>query len=315
MLRALLIWLSQQPRLERAVVASRLLRPMIRRFVAGETAADALEAAEGLRGDGYRSAVELLGEDVFDPAAARAAADAYVELVGQIGLQGLSQRKRPLIAIKPSLLGLQIGLSEAERNLSAVVEAADAAGVTVEIDMEASYMVDATLRLYRRAAERSPRTAVALQAYLRRTPHDLGALIDDGIARVRLVKGAYSEPVEIAYPRADEVRHAFRDLLMTLWLSETASAGESFVGVATHDPKLHEAAREMASEYEIGEDRWEFQMLLGVRPRLRAGLLADGYPVRVSVPYGERWYPYTLRRLGERPANFLFGLRAVAGLE
>ena len=204
-------------------------------------------------------------------------------------------------------------MSRRERNLIAIVEAADAAGATLEIDMEGSDTVDPTLSLYRAAAARSDRTAVALQAYLRRTPDDLTGLIDDGIARVRLVKGAYAEPASIAWQDQRDIRRAYRELLRRLLAAEWDGSGP-WVGVASHDPRLHRAARRLADELQVEAERWEIQMLLGVRPQLRDELVGQGERVRISVPYGERWYPYTLRRLAERPANLLFALQAIAGV-
>ena len=179
--------------------------------------------------------------------------------------------------------------------------------------MEASPTVDDTLALYRAAAARSELTGVAIQAYLRRTPEDIASLVEQEIARVRLVKGAYSEPREIAWQRADRIRRAYRGALEQL-TSTPAMAGGGSVGVATHDLQLHRAARRLTAEREVPDTAWEFQVLYGVRPQLRSELTERGERVRVSVPYGESWYPYFVRRIAERPSNALFALRAIAGL-
>lgn len=245
----------------------------------------------------------LVGEAVTDPAEADQAVAEYCALAAAIGA---SPRLDARVAVKPTLLGLDISQQTAERGLLSIVESAAERGVWVELDMEASNTVDATLELYRAAAEKSERTGVALQAYLRRTPEDAQALIDDGIARVRLVKGAYSESGRIAHSGTDAIRRAYIELLEQLW-----RAGAD-LGVATHDPLLHQAAQRLARGSPTGS-RWEFQMLYGVRTEMGAAIRERQERLRVSIPYGERWYPYLMRRIAERPANAWFALRAALG--
>lgn len=245
----------------------------------------------------------LLGEAVTDPAEADQAVAEYCALAAAVGD---SPQLDARIAVKPTLLGLDISQHTAERGLLSIVESAAEHGVWVELDMEASDTVDATLELFRAAAAKSERTGVALQAYLRRTPEDAQALIDEGIARVRLVKGAYSEPGRIAHGGTDAIRQAYIELLEQLW-----SAGAD-LGVATHDPLLHRAAQRLARESPAVAD-WEFQMLYGVRTEMGQAIRARQQRLRVSIPYGERWYPYLMRRIAERPANAWFALRAALG--
>ena len=309
MLRAALIRLSREEGLGRAVERSAVGRALAARFVAGAGIADAVEAGGRLNAAGCGAALTLLGEEVSELGEAETAALEYLELIGALADAGGDMR----IAVKPSLLGLPISFDAALEHLTALVDAAAPAGLWLEIDMESAASVDDTLALYRRAAERSERTAVALQAYLRRTPEDIAGLVEQGIARVRLVKGAYSEPREIAWPDARQVRRAYRGALEQLTSTPALESG-GWVGVATHDARLHRSARRLMREREVADAAWEFQMLYGVRPQLREELAAQGERVRISAPYGERWYPYFMRRIAERPANALFALRAVLGV-
>ncbi len=308
MLRPTLIWLSKQTWAERGARAAGIQRLLVRRFVAGDSRTDALAAARRLSHadsgtDGVGVSFALLGEAVVEASEAEFAVAEYSALTAAIGELSQSDAR---IAVKPTLLGLDISYQAAERGLLTIVETATAHDVWVEIDMEASETVDATLELYRAAATKSDHTAVALQAYLRRTPDDARALIDEGIARVRLVKGAYNEPSRIAHRGADSVRRAYIELLEQLW-----RAGAD-LGVATHDPRLHAAARRLANDLPT-DGSWEFQMLYGVRPQLGGAMRERGERLRLSIPYGERWYPYLMRRIAERPANALFAMRALVG--
>jgi proline dehydrogenase len=308
MLRPALIWLSQQEWAERGARACGIERLLVRRFVAGDTRSDALATAQRLSlpendGPAATAAFALLGEAITDPAEAEQAVAEYCALAAAIGT---SPEVDARVAVKPTLLGLGISYPTAERGLLTIIDAAAEHDVRVELDMEASDTVDPTLELYRAAAERSDRTGVALQAYLRRTPEDAQALIDEGIARVRLIKGAYSEPSRIAHSGTGSIRRAYTELLEQLWQSGAD------LGVATHDPVLHRATRRLARELPTSPD-WEFQMLYGVRPELGASMRARGERLRISIPYGERWYPYLVRRIAERPSNALFALRAIVG--
>ena len=308
MLRPGLIWLSKQDWAERSARSAGVERLLVRRFVAGDTRADALAVAQQLTEPsddllGANAKFSFLGEAVTDPAEAEQAVAEYCALAAAIGD---APRLDARVGLKPTLLGLGISYQTAERGLLTIVDTAAEHGVRVELDMEASDTVDATLKLYRAAAAKSERTGVALQSYLRRTPDDAQVLIDEGIARVRLVKGAYSEPSRIAHSGAGPIRRAYTALLEQLW-----QAGAD-VGVATHDPVLHRAARCLANDLPTN-GYWEFQMLYGVRPELGTAMRARGERLRMSIPYGERWYPYLMRRIAERPANALFALRPITG--
>ena len=308
LLRTPLLWLSRQrsfgDALERLGPSERL----VRRFVAGFDHLEAIDAGRTIVQSGSAITLSRLGEDVVGAADARTAAAEYRTLLRAIGDADLAPQS--VVAVKPTLLGLSLSAAEAGSNLQGITEAAQENGVRLELDMERSDTVAATLALYRQAAAYD-QTAVALQAYLRRTPADLDPLIADGIARVRLVKGAYEEPPDLALRTQPAIRRAFNKLVGALFTPESLAAG-SHLAVATHDLPLIAAARARAHARHVPPDRWEVQLLYGVRPRLQQQLAREHYALRVYLPYGAHWYPYFLRRLAERPANVWFALRSLA---
>jgi proline dehydrogenase len=265
------------------------------RFVAGETMEDAIDTLRRLNDRGLWANTTLLGEAIADEDEARAVADEYVVLVDRLANEGL----RANVALKLTHLGLDLGEEPAYANVRRVVER----GSFIRIDMEQSAYVDATLRIYRRLREDGfDNVGTVLQSYLYRTEADLASLLPLR-PNLRLVKGAYLEPHEVAYPEKADVDAAYVRLL------ETMLQGDGYTAVATHDERMIDHAIRFADEHGIGRDRFEFQMLYGVRPQLQADLAARGYKVLVATPYGPEWYPYLMRRLGERPANALFLLR------
>jgi proline dehydrogenase len=277
-----------------------LSRRVVRRFVAGATAADALDILERLEGRGLQTAVTYLGENVATPAAAAAAADAYGHL--------LEEARRRRLAVTPSLklthLGLDLGEGIALQNVEHVLERA---GETwVWIDMEGSAYTERTLALYRRLRRRWHNVACVLQAYLHRTETDLRGLVPGGL-RVRLCKGAYREPANRAFPRKADVDRNYARLAGML-LSREAQAAGAYAAFATHDERLIRVIAERAREFGLAPDRYEFQMLHGIRSELHRTLLGMGVRLRVLVPFGEDWYGYFVRRLAERPANLRFFL-------
>jgi len=256
-----------------------------------------MAVAEDLDRRGIATILDHLGENVWAPEQAADAADAYVRALERI-------RKAPGLdcaaSIKLSQLGLDFSSELCVEQVERVMAAAAEAGTLVMIDMESHAYVDRTLAIFRRLRERHERIGVCLQSYLRRTPGDLAALPEGSL--VRLVKGAYLEPPEVAFPRRRDVDSAFARLFVSL-----ITAGHT-VHVATHDPRLIEGARRYVEGRGIPWSRVEFQMLYGIRRDLQGRLAQDGYPVRVYVPYGTEWYPYLTRRLAERPANMWFFL-------
>ena len=301
-----LIWLSKQEWAERAARAAGTERLLVRQFIAGDHRADALALARRLaqsdeRMVGANAKFSYLGEEVTDPADAEEAVAEYCALAEAIGASAPLDAR---MGVKPTLMGVGISYDLAERGLLQIVETAAAHGVRVELDTEGSATTDATLQLYRAAAARSELTGIALQSYLRRSPADAQALIDEGIARIRLVKGAYSEPAGVAISGTETIRTAYLGLLELFW-----RAGAD-VAVATNDPVLHNAARRLATVLEL-DAYWEFQMLYGVRPHVADEIRARGERLRISIAYGERWFPYLMRRIAERPANALHAFRAL----
>jgi proline dehydrogenase len=273
------------------------------RFVAGESLDAAVPVLRRLDESGLLTNTTLLGEGVHDEGETRAVVDAYRELLDRIQAEEL----RTNVALKLTHLGLAIDEELACRNLAELVEHAAGTGNFVRIDMEESAHVEATLRIYRRLRESGHENVGAvLQSYLYRSEDDLAALLPLA-PNLRLVKGAYLEPPEVAYPEKRDVDAAYLRLL------ETSLAGAGFTAIATHDEALIEHAIAFTTEHGIPRDRFQFQMLYGVRPRLQLDLVRRGYAVLVAAPYGPDWYRYLMRRLAERPANVLFLLRNLRG--
>jgi proline dehydrogenase len=269
------------------------------RFVAGETFEQAIPVLRGLNERGLRANTTLLGEGVRDRAETERVVAAYTSV-----LDGIAEHElRCNVALKLTHLGLDIDEELAFENVARLVEHARERANSIRIDMEQSSYVDATLRIYRRLREAgNDNVGTVLQSYLYRTERDLEELLPLG-PNLRLVKGAYLEPPDIAYPAKADVDAAYARLLERM-LSEAA-----FTAVATHDESLIERAIAYADEHGIARDRFQFQMLFGVRPQLQLDLARRGFDVLVATPYGPEWYPYLMRRLGERPANLGFFLR------
>jgi proline dehydrogenase len=269
------------------------------RFVAGETLDECVEILRGLNERGFHANTTLLGEDVREEAQASAAAEEYLRILERLHAEDL----RVNVALKLTHLGLDLAESVAQQNLRRVVERAAELDNFVRIDMESSAAVDATLRIYRALREAGlDNVGTVLQSYLYRTPEDLEALLPLR-ANLRLVKGAYLEPPEVAYPRKDDVDAAYVHLV------ERSLSGEGYTAIATHDERMIEHAIAFAERKGIGRDRFELQMLYGVRPQVQADLVARGFKVLVATPFGPEWFPFFTRRLAERPANLGFVLR------
>jgi proline dehydrogenase len=299
-LRSLILAAADSPRLQRFVQRYGF-RLGAARFVAGETLDDAVPVLRRLNDGGLLTNTTLLGEGVRDEAETRAVVAAYTEVLDRIHTEGL----RTNLAVKLTHLGLSIDEELAYRNVSELVEHAASVGNFVRMDMEESRTVDATLRIYRHLREEGHANAgTVLQAYLFRAEDDLAALLPLA-PNLRIVKGAYLEPPEIAYPQKRDVDAAYARLM------EASLQGGGFTAVATHDETLIEHAIAFAREREIPNERFQFQMLYGVRPRLQLDLVRRGFDVLVATPYGPEWYRYLMRRLAERPANLLFFARSL----
>ena len=294
-LRRLILAAADSPRLQR-LVRKYGFRLGAARFVAGETLDDAVKVLRRLNESGLLTNTTLLGEGVRDEAETRVVVDAYRDVLDRIHEEGLLTN----VALKLTHLGLSIDEGLAQRNVAELVEHAARVGNFIRIDMEECRHVDATLRIYRSLRESGhDNVGTVLQSYLFRSEDDLAALLPLA-PNLRIVKGAYLEPSEIAYPHKGDVDAAYVSLL------ETSLSGEGFTAVATHDESLIEHAISFAQEHGIPNDRFQFQMLYGVRPRLQLELVRRGFAVLVATPYGPEWYRYLMRRLAERPANLLF---------
>ena len=269
------------------------------RFVAGETLDDCLAVLADLNAKGLHANTTLLGEDVESREETASVVAEFRTVLDRIHEREL----RANLAVKLTHLGLLIDEELAYENVGTLVDHAAERGNFLRIDMEHSSVVDVTLRIYRRLRESGrENVGCVLQAYLYRTPTDLEALLPLA-PNLRLVKGAYLEPPDIAYPKKADVDDAYRRLL------ERALQGGAYVAVATHDERLLDHTIRFTGQHGIATDRFELQMLYGVRPQLQRDLAARGFKVLVATPYGPEWYPYLMRRLAERPANLLFLVR------
>ena len=279
---------------------TRVGRRVALRFVAGETLDEAVAATRRINTGGMSVSLDHLGEHVTDTAAAGAARDAYLACLDRIAAEGLDAN----ISVKLTQLGMGFDDALCVESLDALAARAASAGLTVTIDMEESAHTATTLDLYRNAQRTHGNLGLAIQAYLRRTPDDLATLLPLG-GHIRLCKGAYDEAEEIAFRSRDEVNAAYDRLLDTLMATPSVKPA-----VATHDEERIAAAEDFSL---VRTAPWEFQMLYGVRPSLQEKLVADGYAIRVYVPYGDSWYPYLARRIAERPRNVWFFFRALVG--
>ncbi len=301
-MRSALLTLSHRKALGRLATRLPVTRPMVRRFVAGETLDEALPAIERLHEQGMGTTVDVLGESVTAEADARAACARYLAVLDALPARGLDRN----VSLKPSQMGAKIDEALARENIGAVVAKAVETGAFVRIDMEDHPYTDRTLALWRelRPADRSSGAdvGIVIQAALRRSERDIEEIIAEG-GRVRLCKGAYKEPESVAFQDKAEVDEAYERLMLRLLRAGTYPA------IATHDVRLIKRAIEVATAEGIARDSFEFQMLYGVRRDLQEQLAGAGWRVRVYVPFGGQWYPYFMRRLAERPANVSFLLR------
>ena len=288
---------------------------LAKRFIAGETVDQAMEAVAGINAQGMSATLDFLGEDVTTREEAARTRDAYFDLLAAIrarpstgsaaGDTTSGQAVETNVSVKLTGIGLLIDEEFALENLRAILDAAAAnRDPFVRIDMEGSAVTDATLRVFERAYEHTRNVGPVLQAYLKRTPADVERMVGLG-ARVRLCKGAYSEPPTIAYADMATIRREY------LRCAETLLERGNYPGLATHDPRLIAGAQTFARTRAIASSRYEFQMLYGVRPELQRRLVADGYRVRIYVPYGTHWAGYFYRRVTERRENALFALRSL----
>ncbi|MGP8174271.1 MAG: proline dehydrogenase family protein [Terracidiphilus sp.] len=297
-LRSAFIALSRNRVLRSFSERSSVGRRLSSRFVAGMEIEDALRVAQGVNQQGMAVTLDSLGESVTSEVEAHQAADVYHQLLDSIAARQLNAN----ISVKLTQMGLELSPELAETIAEGLAKHASATGNFVRIDMEDSRLTQATLNIVRRLHSRPNlrgAIGIAIQSYLYRSQADIEQLLADGIA-VRLCKGAYKEPEEVAFPRKAAVDANY------IRLSRMLLDSPIHHGLATHDEAMIAAAKSFASQQGIDPSRFEFQMLFGVRRELQRGLVNEGYQVRVYIPFGPEWYPYFMRRLAERPANVLF---------
>lgn len=298
LLRSAFIALSHNRPLRRFSESSSLGVKLSSRFIAGMEVSDAMRVAEAVNKQGMAVTIDSLGESITSETEAHRAAEVYHQLLDLIAERKLKAN----ISVKLTQMGLEISPDLAESIALSLTQHAHTAGSFVRIDMEDSSLTQVTLDIVRRVHARPglrDAIGVVIQAYLYRSQSDIEQLIADGI-RVRLCKGAYKEPPQVAFPHKADVDASF------VKLSQMLVASPYYHGIATHDPQMVEAVKLFARKHQIDPSRFEFQMLYGIKRDLQRSLVRERYNVRVYVPFGTDWYPYFMRRLAERPANVLF---------
>jgi len=303
MLRSLILAAAGNETVKKALAGAPISREVVNRFVAGEGIDDAVRAARQLADLGLAASLDHLGEDTTDLAQAVAATETYIGLLERLAAEHLTPAAE--VSIKLSAIGQSVDPAFALQRAREVCAAAERAGTTVTVDMEDHTTTDSTLTILETLRAEFPGTGAVIQSYLRRTESDCAALVGPG-SRVRLCKGAYAEPAEVAYQDKHDVDLSYVRCLNVLM------AGKGRPMIATHDPRLIAIAAERAARHGRMPESWEYQMLYGIRPTEQRRLLELGHTVRIYVPFGKEWYGYLMRRLAERPANVSFFLRAVA---
>lgn len=296
-MRKALLWLSERQRIFNFIKRNGLARKFASRFVAGETVDSAIEAVREINRKDINASLDLLGESVTKASDAAGARDEYVRMLDRIEETGVKSN----VSLKLTQMGLDIGEEECFANMKAVLDEATRFNTFVRIDMEGSDYTQRTLDFFynRLFADYSAVTGVVIQSCLRRSEADIDTLIQKQ-ARVRLCKGAYLEPPTVAFPDKKDVDQNYIKLM------ERLLERGNYPGIATHDEAIIKHAREFVKRKNISADRFEFQMLYGVRRDLQEKLRQAGFNMRVYIPFGSQWYPYLMRRLAERPANIMF---------
>lgn len=283
------------------------VRKSVTRFMPGEQVEDALAAAQEQQKLGITTILTRLGENLTRKEEFEEVTQHYLDVIDKVAAAGLDAQ----ISIKPTQLGLDLDRALCERNLDRLIERAEQRNTFVWIDMEGSPYVDPTIELYKRARAKTARVGTAIQAYLYRTPKDIEALIPLGPA-IRIVKGAYLEPPNIAYPKKSDVDQAFYTLCTRLMAPDAQKTG-TLLHIATHDIPLADRLVAYIKEHNVPKSAYEFAMLYGIQRSQQLRLARQGIRLRVLISYGEYWFPWYMRRLAERPANIWFVLRTMFG--
>ncbi len=307
LMRRILLAGSTNAWLRERATKTAFVRRSVSRFMPGEQIDDALRAAAELKTQGITTILTKLGENLTKVEEFEQVTLHYLDVLDRIAASGLDAH----ISIKPTQLGLDLDRALCERNLDRLIDRADRYRNFVWIDMESSPYVDPTLELFRRVRARTPRVGLALQAYLYRTAQDVESLVALGAA-IRIVKGAYLEPPEVAYPKKSDVDENFFKLCTRLLADDARKAG-GLLHIATHDQALVQRLSEWIAAHQVPQSSYEFAMLYGIQRRQQARLAAEGKRLRVLISYGEYWFPWYMRRLAERPANVWFVVRTLFG--
>ncbi len=300
MMRTLLLELSESKRLARWVTTNGVTRRMSHRFVAGETLDEAVAAARACNQAGMTASLDHLGENVASADEARRARDAYLAIFDRIAQEKLDAN----VSMKLTQLGLDLGDDFCREQVGTIVARAAGYGNFARIDMEGSAYTQRTVELAKRVRATNAAVGTVIQSYLYGSEQDVKDLLAIG-CRIRLCKGAYKEPSDVAFPKKADVDANYVKLMRLLLPSGI------YHGIATHDPRMIDATIDFAAKQGIGKDLFEFQMLYGIRADLQRQLVRDGYRMRIYIPYGTEWFPYFMRRLAERPANLTFILRNI----
>ncbi len=298
MLKSILLYLSRQKVIQDIMINFGVTRRVVDRFVSGEELEDGLNAVKKVNSEGAIATLDHLGEEVSEPEEAVSATEVYVNALDEISKNGVETN----VSVKPTQVGLKIDKKLCEQNFTKIIERAKKYDNFVRMDMEGSDCTQDTLEVFKSLRQRYDNVGIVIQSYLYRSERDVDEILKLG-GRIRLCKGAYKEPKEIAFPKKQQVDENFLKLMQKMLLSGI------YHGIATHDERLIEKTKEFAQKNNIPKDRFEFQLLYGIRRELQHKLVKEGYNVRVYIPFGKQWYPYFMRRLAERPANLFFFLK------
>ncbi len=301
-MKSFFIFLSKKKGIKRFIESFPPSKKLVDRFISGENLENALDAVKRLNYENIMATIDHLGENVENENDAVNAASIYIDILERIKKENINSN----VSIKLTQMGLNIDDDFCYENVKRIFKKAKESNNFVRIDMEDSSYTDRTINLYKRLREEFPENVgIVLQAYLYRTENDLKDLFKDSFLNVRICKGAYKEPKNVAFPKKKDVDRNFIKILNISF----ENIDRVYPAVATHDEKIINWVKEFVKEKGIPKDKFEFQMLYGIRYELQKNLVKEGYRVRVYVPYGKEWYPYFMRRLGERPANCLFVLK------
>ena len=304
MLRQAILAAARNDTVKRVVAGAPLSRNVVRRFVSGEAVEDAVRTTASLLATGLQVSLDHLGEDTLDAGQAEATVKAYLVLLDRLREAGLTGGGRTEVSVKLTAVGQAIDEELARDNARTICEAAHAAGTTVTLDMEDHTTTDSTLQILTELRKDFPETGAVLQAALFRTEADCRALAHEG-SRVRLCKGAYLEPEDVAFQSRSDIDKSYVRCLKVLL------AGDGYPMIATHDPRMVQIAASLASRYGRAQGTYEFQMLYGIRPEEQRRLAESGETMRVYIPYGTQWYGYLMRRLAEKPQNLSMFVRSL----